>query len=118
MLNSATRLAYGVGGLLAPRAMASARLAADTQENPQARLFVRGFSAHQILVAAIGLAALQQPRLERPALLAAIAIDASDIVSAIAEVTERNSADQDLAGGAIFSGAGIATALAAHLAPA
>ena len=54
--NVAIRIGYGFGGLLAPAAMAKLRLAPDVGDHPEARLFVRGFSAHQIGVAALGLA--------------------------------------------------------------
>lgn len=110
LLNSAVRLAYGLGGLLAPGPMAKSRLAAETDGRPDARLFVRAFSAHQILVGALGLAAVRRRGLEAPAIAAAVAIDASDIASALAEGAERGRLDQDLGGGIAFSGAGLATA--------
>jgi hypothetical protein len=110
LVNSVVRLAYGLGGLLSPGAMARGRLVAATDAHPEARLFVRGFSAHQILVAALGLAATQRRGLEAPAIVAAIAVDASDIASALAEGVERGRLDQDLSGGIAFSGAGLATA--------
>lgn len=116
LLNSGVRLAYGLGGLLSPGAMARGRLVAATDGRPEARLFVRGFSAHQILVAALGLAAARRPPLETAAILAAVAIDASDIASALAEAAGRGRLDQDLSGGIAFSGAGVATAVWAALA--
>ena len=75
LLNSTFRVSYGVGALLAPAQMAKLQLAADTTEQPAARLFVRGFGAHQIAVAALGLASRRWRALERPAALAAITID-------------------------------------------
>jgi hypothetical protein len=54
--NVAIRVGYGLGGLLAPTAMAKLRLAAEVGDRPEARLFVSGFSAHQIGVGALGLA--------------------------------------------------------------
>jgi len=75
LVNSLFRLAYGVGVLLAPAKMASAQLAPDTEEQPQARLFVRGFGAHQVAVGLLGLASRRWRRLEKPAVLIAPMID-------------------------------------------
>jgi hypothetical protein len=113
LVNTGFRIAYGIGGLLSPAAMAKLRLAADTPERPDARLFVRGFSAHQIGVAALGLAGLHWRRLQRPAALAAVAIDVTDMLSAAVEAGKLGGLESDLAGGLVFSAAGVATAAAA-----
>ena len=113
LLNSAFRVSYGVGALLAPAKMTKLRLAPETAEHPEARLFVRGFGAHQVAVAALGLASRRWRALERPAALAAITIDASDMLSAVVEAGERGQMDPDLTGGLVFSAAGVATAAAA-----
>lgn len=113
LANAGFRLAYGIGGLLSPAALGRARLAADTPERPDARLFVRGFSAHQIGVAALGLASLRWTRLGRAAALAAIAIDLADMLSAAIEAGERAELNGDLVGGSMFSAAGALTAAAA-----
>jgi len=115
MVNVAFRMAYGIGGLLSPAAMGRLQMAADTPERPDARLFVRGFSAHQIGVAALGLAAMRWRRLERSAALAAVAIDLADIVSAAVEAVKRGELGSDLAGGGVFSAAGVVTASPALL---
>jgi hypothetical protein len=115
--NAMFRLAYGVGGLVAPTAMAGLGLTPDTEERPDARLFVRGFSAHQIGVAALGLASGRWRALERPAMLAAAAIDVADMITAAVEGIDRHRMDADLAGGLLLSGAGVVTALAAIRAP-
>lgn len=117
LMNAAFRLAYGIGGLLSPAAMGRLRLAADTPERPDARLFVRGFSAHQIGVALLALGSLRRPRLGRAAALAAVAIDVADMLSAVAEAGKRRELGGDLAGGLVFSAAGVATASAALHAP-
>jgi hypothetical protein len=114
-VNIAFRLAYGIGGLLAPARMAALRLAPATGRQPEARLFVRGFSTHQMAVAVLGLCGRRWRGLERPAALAAAAIDLSDIVSAVVEADARGSLEQDLSGGIIFSAAGLATAVPALL---
>jgi hypothetical protein len=113
LLNGAFRLLYGLGGVLSPRRMAAAGLAAETEADPQARLFVRGFSSHQVAVAALSLASRRWRRLEQPAICAAIAIDVADLASAAAEAVARGSWDADLAGGTVFSAAGVLTAAAA-----
>jgi hypothetical protein len=110
LLNAGFRIAYGIGGLLFPAAMGRLKLAADTAERPDARLFVRGFSAHQIGVAALGLASLRWRGLERAAAQAAVAIDAADMASAAVEAGKRRSLEADLVGGFFFSAAGFASA--------
>ncbi len=117
LVNSLFRLTYGVGALLAPAKMASARLAADTEGQPQARLFVRGFGAHQVAVALLGLASRRWRRLEKPAALAAVAIDVADMISAVVEAGDRGQTDADLTGGLVFSATGVATAGIALIAP-
>lgn len=110
LVNAGFRVAYGIGGLLSPAAMGRWKLAADTPERPDARLFVRGFSAHQIGVAALGLASLRWRGLERAAAHAAVAIDAADMVSTLVEASKRRSLEADLVGGLLFSAAGAASA--------
>jgi len=117
-LNSLFRMSYGVGALLAPSKMSELLLTPDTAEHPEARLFVRGFGAHQVAVAALGLASRRWRGLERPAAVAAVAIDASDMISALIEIRDRGQVDPDLSGGLVFSAAGVATAAAALWMPA
>ena len=112
-INIVFRISYGIGGLLAPATMAKLRLTPDTSERPDARLFVRGFSAHQIAVGALGLASLRWRNLRRPAAVAAVAIDAADLLSAAVEAGKRQRVEADLSGGALFSAAGVVTAWAA-----
>lgn len=112
-VNVGFRLAYGVGGLFAPAAMTRLGMVADTDDAPEARLFVRGFSAHQIGVALLGIAGLRRRRLGRAAALAAIAIDVADMSAAAVEASRRGALGPDLAGGVVFSAAGVATAVAA-----
>jgi len=113
LLNSVFRVSYGVGALLAPSKMAKAQLAPVTAGHPEARLFVRGFGAHQVAVAALGVASRRWRALERPAALVAITIDLSDMLSAVVEARDRGRLDPDLTGGLVFSAAGVATAAAA-----
>jgi hypothetical protein len=114
-VNILFRLGYGLGGLLAPAKMTKLRLAAQTAEHPEARLFVRGFAAHQVAVATLGLASRRWRRLEQPAAVAAVTIDAFDMISAVVEAGGRGKTDADLTGGLVFSAAGIATAAAAAI---
>ena len=113
LANSLIRLAYGVGAVISPAAMTRAGLAPDVEKRPEARLFVRGFGAHQVGVAALGVASIWLPALERPAMKLALAIDVLDMVSALAEAAEREEAGADVTGGLVFSAAGAASAGAA-----
>jgi hypothetical protein len=110
LVNSLFRLGYGVGALVAPSAMAAVRMVPDTEDRPDARLFVRGFGAHQLAAGAMALGSLRWRRLERPAMALAVVIDAVDMVSAAAEARARGRMDADIAGGLALSAAGAATA--------
>ena len=93
--------------------MARLKMAPDTPERPEARLFVRAFGGHMIGVGTLGLIALRQRRLERPAAVAAVAIDLADIVSALVEAAKRGQLESDLSGGIVISASGaISAALA------
>jgi hypothetical protein len=113
--NAAIRLAYGVVALVAPSrpALGKAQLAPDTKEFPEARLFVRGFAAHQLAVGVVGLASLGRRDIRRMGLLLAAATDLADILSASVEARARGRLDPDLSGGIAFSAAGLVSALAA-----
>lgn len=113
--NAAIRLAYGVAALVAPSrpALGKARLAPDTNEFPEARLFVRGFAARQLAVGVVGLASLGRRDIRRMGMLLAAATDLADILSASVEARARGRLDPDLSGGIAFSAAGLVSALAA-----
>lgn len=113
--NAVIRLSYGITALIAPSKPVLGRipLAPDTEGFPEARLFVRGFAAHQIAVAVVGLASLPRASLRRPAMLLAATIDAADISSAVIDARTRGRLDPDLTGGVAFSAAGLASALVA-----
>jgi hypothetical protein len=111
--NVAIRLSYGVGGVVAPAALARLRFAPSVGDRPDARLFVRGFAVHQVGVAALGVASWRWPRLRRAAAGAAVMIDAADVISAVAEAIDRRRLDSELVGGVIFSAAGALSAAAA-----
>lgn len=115
LVNVLFRLAYGIGALLFPAKMAIARLAPDAEAQSEARLFVRGFAAHQVAVALLGLAGLHWRALQKPAAFAAVSIDLADMVSAVVEARDRGTMDRDLSGGLVFSAAGVATAGIAFL---
>jgi hypothetical protein len=109
------RIGYGVAALIAPLKPLLGRvpLAPDTEEFPEARLFVRGFAAHQIGVAIVGLVSLSRPGLRRPGMLLSAATDVADIASALVEVNVRGRLHSDLRDGIAFSSAGLVSALAA-----
>jgi len=110
--NAVIRLGYGIGGVVAPATLARLRFAPDVADRPDARLFVRGFAVHQIGVAALGVASWRWPGLRRAAAGAAVAIDAADIASAVAEAIDRRRLDSELIGGVVFSAAGALSAAA------
>src|SRR5947209_5228524 len=112
LVNSFVRLAWGIGALASPEVMAP-RLVPDTEDRPDARLFVRGFAAHQVGVAAVGLMSIQRNRLQQPAMVLAVGIDALDVLSAVVESLRRHRGDVDTIGGMVFSAAGAATAATA-----
>jgi len=111
--NALIRLTYGLAALTVPSRplFRAVPLAPDTEQFPEARLFVRGFASHQVAVALVGLASLTHRDLRRPAMALAAATDAADIASAAIEARARASLDRDLSGGIAFSGAGLASAL-------
>jgi hypothetical protein len=117
VLNSALRAAYGVGALLSPSAMAAARMVPDTDDRPEDRLFVRGFGAHQLAVAAIGLASGRSRRLERSAIALAVGLDVVDAVTAAVEARGRGRMGEDVIGGLALSTGGLVLGLAALRAP-
>jgi hypothetical protein len=101
--------------LVAPSrpAFGKAQLAPDTEEFPEARLFVRGFAAHQLAVGVVGLASVGRRDIRRMGMLLAAATDLADILSASVEARARGRLDPDLSGGIAFSAAGLVSALAA-----
>ena len=114
-VNAVIRLGYGLAAFTSPSkpAFGKVPLAPDTDELPEARLFIRGFAAHQIAVALVGVAGVVQPDLRRPGMLLAATTDLSDIASAVVEAAARGRQDSNLRGGIVFSAAGLASALAA-----
>jgi hypothetical protein len=112
--NAVIRLAYGAAALAEPSRplLGKVPLAPDTEQFPEARLFVRGFASHQVGVALVGLASLARRDLRRPAMTLAAATDLADIASAVIEARSRSRLDSDLSGGIAFSSAGLTSALA------
>jgi hypothetical protein len=112
--NSAIRFGYGVAVLVSPsKPVGTVELAPNTEEFPQARLFVRGFAGHQLGVGALGLVSLGRRDRRRVAMLLAAATDLADIVSAVVEARARDDVGSDIAGGTAFSAAGLLSALLA-----
>ena len=114
LANATIRLAYGLVVVAAPSKTAggSMALAPNTDDRPEARLFVRGFAAHQIAVGLVGLASARRPDLRRAGMLLAAGTDLTDIATALLEARARGRLDPDLSGGIAFSGAGLASAVA------
>jgi hypothetical protein len=113
--NAAIRLGYGIAALMAPSKplFGKVPLAPDTEDFPEARLFIRGFASHQIGVGLVGLASVGDRNRRRAAMLLAAATDLADILSAAIEAQARGAVDADLRDGIVFSSAGLVSALAA-----
>jgi hypothetical protein len=90
--NAAIRFGYGAAALVAPSrpAAGKVRLAPHTEHFPEARLFIRGFAAHQLAVGLLGLEGSGSPPLRRPAMLLAAATDLADIAAAVVEARSRH----------------------------
>ena len=110
LLGSAARGAWGLGAYATPHAMTRAQLTGGPDlDLPDPRLYVRGFGAHQVLIAGFTtFAATRSPSLLRPALALSALLDAVDIASAAAELRARRGADRTVVGGIVFSGGGLA----------
>jgi hypothetical protein len=111
---SVLRGAWGLGALAAPMAMRRAQLTGGPDlDRPDARLYVRGFGGHQLLLAGFTIAAARSDELLRPALVLNVLLDGLDIASAVAEIPARGAADRTLVAGILFSGVGALTFAAA-----
>ena len=109
LTGSVFRVAYGAAALFAPRRMVAAGFAPDTGDLAEARLLLRAFGGHQLLVGALTLGAVWKPALARPASILSLAIDTFDVGSAALEIRDRGGVDPALLGGIGLSGAGIVT---------
>ncbi len=116
VLGSAVRIAYGVGALLAPAKMVSARFAPDTHELADPRLTLRAFGGHQLVTGCLTLAATRSASHARQAVTLSLLIDTLDVTSALLEMRARGQADQTVLGGIAISASGILTFAAARLA--
>jgi hypothetical protein len=116
LIGSGVRIAYGLGSLLAPARMVTAKFAPNTHELAEPRLLLRAFGGHQLVTGCLTLAAVRSRRFARPAAALSLSIDALDVTSALLEVGARGRSDRSTIAGIAFSGAGIvafATALRA-----
>lgn len=78
---TAVRINRGCRLSLVPSRMAAAPRAPDTDHEPDARLFVRGFGGHQFVTGAVTLATARTPQLSSPALMLNLLIDTLDMTS-------------------------------------
>jgi hypothetical protein len=114
LFGSVVRGAWGLGALAAPEPMRKAQLTGGLGlDLPDARLYVRGFGGHQLLIAGFTIAALRSDELLRPALVLSALLDGFDIASAVAEIPARGGPDRTTVAGIVFSGGGALTFLAA-----
>ena len=74
LAGSIVRGAWGLGALAAPGAMRKAQLTGGGPDldRADARLYVRGFGGHQLLIAGFTIAALRSDELLRPALVLSV----------------------------------------------
>ena len=99
MLATLTRLAYGVGSMLAPEWIASRRLAPSLQGHPDPRMTLRGFGGAQTAIALYTLASLSSPRRARSVLGLNAAVDLLDAGVSLLERRARGRFDHSVTGG-------------------
>lgn len=104
---TSVRMAVGLGYLLAPSKMAAARLAPNADDRPDARLFVRGFGGHQLVLGTVTLATTRGRRPPDLVLAVNLLIDALDMTSTLLEVRVRGRSDRTLSRSIILSGTAI-----------
>jgi hypothetical protein len=107
LAGGAVHIAYGVGALLAPERMVSARYAPDTHGLADPRLLLRAFGGHLLITGCIALAATRSPRHARSAAALCLLTNASDVTCALLELRARGHRDQTVTGGIALSGAGV-----------
>lgn len=107
LAGGAVHVAYGVGSLLAPEKMVSARYAPDTHQLPDPRLLLRAFGGHLLVSGCLALAAARSPRHAPAAASLCLLINAFDMTSAVLEMRARGQRDQTVRGGIAISGSGV-----------
>jgi hypothetical protein len=109
-------VAYGLGSLLTPERIVSARCAPDTHNLADPRLLLRAFGGHLLMSGCVTLTAMRSPRRARSAAVLCLLINSFDVTSAILELRARGRSDQTVMGGIALSGSGVLTFAAALLA--
>lgn len=107
VLGSSTRLAYGLGAVLAPEWM-SGRLAPRLHGRPDPRMNLRGFGGAQSGVAIYTLMAATNPDDARRVLRLNAIVDTLDTVVSLLEWRDRGEFDDMAAGGVAVNVAGLA----------
>jgi hypothetical protein len=107
VIGSTTRLAYGLGAVLAPERM-SGRLAPRLHGRPDPRMNLRGFGGAQSGVAIYTLMAATTPDGARSVLRLNVLVDALDAVVSLLERRDRGEFDEMAAGGVAINVAGLA----------
>jgi hypothetical protein len=103
---SATRLAYGLGAVLAPEWM-SGRLAPQILSHPDPRMNLRGFGGAQSAIGIYTLMAATTPDGARRVLRLNALVDALDTVVSLLEWRDRGKFDEMAAGGVAVNIAGL-----------
>lgn len=109
LAGGAGHVAYGLGSLLAPEKMVSAKYAPDTHDLADPRLLLRAFGGHLLVSGCLTLAATRSRRHARSAAVLCLLINAFDVTSAVLELRARGQTDQTVIGGIALSGSGVIT---------
>lgn len=100
-------VAYGLGSLLTPERMVSARLAPNTHGLADPRLLLRAFGGHLLVSGCLALACIRSPRHARSATGLCLLINSFDVTSALLERRARGQSDRTVMGGVALSGTGV-----------
>jgi hypothetical protein len=108
VVGTVVRLAYGVGAVLVPEAMAEHRLAPRLDGAADARMNLRGFGGALSAIALYSLAAARTPHRARSVLWLNALTDAFDAGVTLLERRDRGTVDRVVAGGLAINVAGMA----------
>lgn len=107
LVGGAAHVVYGLGALLTPERMVSARYAPDTHGLSDPRLLLRAFGGHLLVSGCLTLTAMRSPRRARSAAVLCLLINSFDVASTTLELRARGQGDQTIKGGIALSGSGV-----------
>ncbi len=106
LAGGAVHIAYGLGSLLMPERMVSARYAPDTHGLADPRLLLRAFGGHLLVSGCLTLTAVRSPRRARSVATLCMLINTFDVTCTLMERRVRGESDQTVKGGLVLSGSG------------